>query len=314
MSKIDEAINIIAALGYPRAQQNERSALTLLALIQLQESGSWQILKEPMLGVRAILDFCRNSYLKPYAENSRESFRKETLHQFVSGGLVLQNPDEPARAPNSPKWCYQISPEAKQLLMKYKTAHWDESLQKYLAGVGSLAEKYKAARDLALVPCVLPDGSGLQMSPGGHSELIRDIIQEFAPRFAPAAKVLYVGDTGNKGVIHDESFLAKLGVNVHERGKMPDVILYLEEKKWLFLVESVTSVGPVDGKRHAELSYLFRDSTVGLVYVTAFPSRQLMARFLPDIAWETEVWCSDNPTHLIHFNGDRFLGPHVSER
>lgn len=310
MRKIDEAIAIITALGFPKAQQNERSALSLLALVQLHRNGSWKDLKEPMLGVRAILDFCRNDYKKPYAENSRESFRKETLHQFVAGGLALQNSDEPSRAPNSPKWCYQISPEAKKLLMTYKTSAWDGALKAYLAKVGSLAEKYKATRNLALIPCKMPDGSLVEMSPGDHSELIRDIIQEFATRFAPGSKVLYLGDTGNKGVVHDEAFLVKLGINAHERGKMPDAILYREDKGWLYLIESVTSVGPVDGKRHAELTCLFGKAKAGLVFVTAFPSRQLMARFLPDIAWETEVWCSDNPTHLIHFNGDRFMGPH----
>ncbi len=310
MSKIDEAIAIIQALGFPRAQQNERSALTLLALVQLHEKGTWRTLKEPMLGVRAILDFCRNDYKKPYAENSRESFRKETLHQFVAGGLALQNPDEPSRAPNSPKWCYQISPEAKQLLMTYGTPAWNDALSSYLAKVGSLAEKYKSERDLELIPCRMPDGSLVEMSPGDHSELIRDIVQEFAPRFAPGSTVLYLGDTGNKGVVHDDASLVKLGVKVHERGKMPDAILYRKDKNWLYLIESVTSVGPVDGKRHAELTHLFGNAKAGLVFVTAFPSRQLMARFLPNIAWETEVWCSDAPTHLIHFNGDRFMGPH----
>jgi adenine-specific DNA-methyltransferase len=310
VSKIDEAIAIIQALGFPRAQQNERSALTLLALVQLHEKGTWRTLKEPMLGVRAILDFCRNDYKKPYAENSRESFRKETLHQFVAGGLALQNPDEPSRAPNSPKWCYQISPEAKQLLMTYGTPAWNDALSSYLAKVGSLAEKYKSERDLELIPCRMPDGSLVEMSPGDHSELIRDIVQEFAPRFAPGSTVLYLGDTGNKGVVHDDASLVKLGVKVHERGKMPDAILYRKDKNWLYLIESVTSVGPVDGKRHAELTHLFGNAKAGLVFVTAFPSRQLMARFLPNIAWETEVWCSDAPTHLIHFNGDRFMGPH----
>ncbi len=310
MAKIEEAIKIIAALGFPRAQQNERSGLSLLALIQLQRNGSWQRLQEPMLGVRAILDFCRNEYKKPYAENSRESFRKETLHQFVSGGLALQNPDQPSRPPNSPKWNYQIAPEAKKLLLTYKTPAWGQALEAYLIKVGSLAEKYKAHRDLAMIPCRLPDGSIFEMSPGGHSELIREIIQEFAPRFAPGSRVLYLGDTGNKGVVMDLAILKALGVPLHERGKMPDAILYREDKGWLHLIESVTSVGPVDSKRHSELSHLFRHAKVGLVFVTAFPTRQLMARFLPDIAWETEVWCSDNPTHLIHFNGDRFLGPH----
>lgn len=310
MSKIDDAAAIIAALGFPRAQVNDRSALTLLALLQLRENGSWQNLEAPLLGIRAILDFCRNDYQRPYAENSRESFRKETLHQFVAGGLVLQNPDEPSRPPNSPKWCYQISPVAKLLLSSYNTPQWAENLSAYANELPTLTATYMAARDMAMVPCTLPDGSALMMSPGGHSELIRDIIEQFAPRFAPGAKVLYVGDTGNKGVIHDTAAMLKLGINVHERGKMPDAILYLESKNWLYLIESVTSVGPVDGKRHAELSHLFGNATAGLVYVTAFPSRQLMARFLTVLAWETEVWCAEDPSHLIHFNGDRFLGPH----
>lgn len=310
MKKIKEAIDVIAALGLPQAQQNDRSALTLLALVQLRKSGSWQSLQNPMLGIRAILDFCRNDYKKPYAENSRESFRKETLHPFVNAGLALQNPDQPARAPNSPKWCYQISPEAKELLALYGTPFWNSALAVYLEKMGSLAEKYKTHRELALVPCTLPDGSVLRMSAGAHSELIRDIVEQFAPRFAPGSRLLYVGDTGNKGVIHDVASLSSLGIDVHARGKMPHAILYRHDKGWLYLIESVTSVGAVDGKRHGELVELFGKAKAGLVFVTAFPSRKLMARFLGEIAWETEVWCADDPAHLIHFNGDRFMGPH----
>jgi hypothetical protein len=222
----------------------------------------------------------------------------------------VQNPDDPGRAPNSPKWCYQISPEAKQLLETFRTRAWNSSLTDYLARIGSLSKKYKAERDLNLVACRMPNGEVFKMSPGAHSELIRDILEVFAPRFARGARVLYVGDTGNKGVIHDAAWMAKLGIDLHARGKMPDAVLYVEDKAWLFLMESVTSVGPVDGKRQAELKHLFGPASAGLVFVTAFPSRQLMARFLPHIAWETEVWCADDPTHLIHFNGDRFLGPH----
>ena len=161
-----------------------------------------------------------------------------------------------------------------------------------------------------MTPCKLSDGSTLQLSPGEHSELIRKIIEEFAPRFSPGSQIVYIGDTGNKGVIFDEAYLKDLGVEVHERGKMPDVVLHYTDKNWLLLVESVTSVGPMDGKRHAELSHLFGNSSAGLVFVTAFPDRVLMKKFLTEIAWETEVWVGSDPDHLIHFNGDRFLGPH----
>jgi adenine-specific DNA-methyltransferase len=262
-----------------------------------------------MLGVRAILDFCRNDYQEPYAENSRESFRKSTLHQFVTAGLALQNPDDPARAPNSPKWCYQVSPEAKALLETAGTPAWPHSLREYLATGQTLADRYKQARDMNLVPCTLPDGAVLRLSPGAHSELIRDVIEKFAPRFAPGGKVVYIGDTGNKGVIFDEPRLSALGVVVHERGKLPDVVVHYTAKNWLLLVEAVTSVGPVDGKRYDELIALFGRASAGLVFITAFPDRALMSRFLTEIAWETEVWIADRPDHLVHFNGDRFLGP-----
>ncbi len=282
----------------------------MLALIQLDENGSWQRLKDPLLGIRAILDFCRDIYSKPYAENSRESFRKETLHQFVAGGLVLQNPDKPERPPNSPQWCYQIAPDAKAMLELYGTSDWEKSFSGYLSKSETLAEQYAWQRKMVMTPCILPDGKLLSFSPGDHSELIKNIIEQFAPRFIPGSRLVYVGDTGNKSVVFDEAYLASIGIILHGRGKLPDVIFHDAIKNWLVLIESVTSVGPMDGKRHAELTELFAQSKIGLVFVTAFPNRMLMAKFISVLAWETEVWLADNPTHMIHFNGDRFLGPH----
>jgi type II restriction enzyme len=78
---------------------------------------------------------------------------------------------------------------------------------------------------------------------------------------------------------------------------MPDVVIYYPAKSWLLLIEAVTSHGPVDGIRHSELARLFSDAKAGLIYVTAFPSRVLMARYLSEISWETEVWVADAPDH-----------------
>ncbi len=161
-----------------------------------------------------------------------------------------------------------------------------------------------------MVPVQIASGKEIKISPGEHSELIKAIIEDFAPRFAPGAILVYVGDTGKKWGYFDKELLTKLGVTVDKHGKMPDVVLYYPEKNWLLLVESVTSSGPVDGKRHSELARLFAGATAGIVYVTAFPSRSMMARYLGEIAWETEVWVADSSSHLIHFNGPRFLGPY----
>lgn len=166
------------------------------------------------------------------------------------------------------------------------------------------------ARDQRRIPVQIAAGKEITLSPGEHSELIRAIIESFAQRFAPGSVLVYAGDTGDKWGYFDAPLLAQLGVDVDSHGKMPDVVLHYVERNWLLLVESVTSHGPVDGKRHTELAKLFRKSTAGLVYVTAFPNRPIMGRYLGEIAWETEVWVANAPSHLIHFNGDRFLGPY----
>ena len=174
----------------------------------------------------------------------------------------------------------------------------------------TLIAQYAKERKHNLIPVVIAPGKTIALSPGEHSELIRAIIEDFAPRFAPGSVLVYAGDTGDKWGYFDKSLLADLGVEVDAHGKMPDVVLHYTDKNWLLLIESVTSHGPVDGKRHAELSELFAGSRSGLVYVTAFPNRAIMGRYLGEIAWETEVWVADAPSHLIHFNGERFLGPY----
>lgn len=308
---IDESLAILQALDFPRAQQNERSALTLLALLNLTPPKTWKDAEAPMTGIRAILDFCRSNFGKPYAENTRETFRRQTMHQFVAAGLVVENPGKPERPINSPKTCYQIEPGALGLLRdNYKAKTWKSELANYLSERGGLASKYAMERDMLMIPVTIAEGASIQLSPGKHSQLIKDIIEKFGPRFAPGGVVLYVGDTGDKWGYFDEAGLAALGIVMDMHGKMPDVIIYDAAKNWINLIEAVTSHGPVNAKRRDELAKLFASCTAGVVYVTAFPTQPDMARYLGgDICWETEVWFADSPTHMLHYNGDRFRGP-----
>lgn len=300
----------LASLGFPTAQQNERSALCLLALLNLSPGKTWAEAEKPLIGITPIMTWAREQYGKDYAPNSRETFRRQTMHQFINAGLALYNPDKPDRPVNSPKAVYQIEPKALTLLRSFGSDKWHDNLTSYLSERETLVDKYAKDRKQNSIPVEIAPGKEITLSPGEHSELIRDIISDFAPRFAPGGALIYAGDTGNKWGYFDAPLLASLGVNVGTHGKMPDVIIHYTDKNWLLLIESVTSHGPVDGKRHAELHELFKDSTAGLVYVTAFPSRALMRRYLSEIAWETEVWVADAPSHLIHFNGVRFLGPY----
>lgn len=266
------------------------------------------------MGITPIMDWLSTHYGKKYAPNSRETVRRQTMHQFMQAGLVLYNPDDPGRPVNSPRAVYQVSPEALTLVRAYGSRVWGVQLVAYMSEQAGLAARYARERNLQRIPVTIAEGKVIQISPGEHSLLIKAIIEEFAPRFVPGGLLIYAGDTGEKMGYFDRDLLRKLGVEVDNHGKMPDVVLYYPEKEWLLLVESVTSHGPVDGKRHEELMRLFTDSEPGLVYVTAFPSRSVMARYLSEIAWETEVWVADSPSHLIHFNGVRFLGPYSDRK
>jgi hypothetical protein len=307
---INSATDILKQLGFPRGQLNERSALVLLAMLGMAPTRKWSDADNPLMGITPIMDWALEHYGKQYQPNTRESVRRRTVHQFVDAGMALKNPDDLMRPTNSQLTVYQITPEAHTLVRTYGSPMWHVQLAAYMSEQKGLAARYAQERNLQRIPVTTADGKTIQISPGEHSLLIKAIIEEFAPRFVPGSTLIYAGDTGEKMGYFNHDLLQKLGVAVDRHGKMPDVVLYYPDRHWLLLVESVTSHGPVDGKRHEELMTLFCSAEPGLVYVTAFPSRSVMARYLDQIAWETEVWVADAPTHLIHFDGVRFLGPY----
>ncbi len=307
--RVSEALNILRALGVPQKQQNERSALTLLALLDMTPEKTWADATNPSRGITEMMDHFAQHFGKSYAPNTRETVWRLTVHQFLQMGLVLANPDEPDRPVNSPKTCYQVTPALLELARAYGTATWDESLKNYVNSAGALRRLQSGERVMSLIPVTLPDGRQLDLTAGGQNELVKRIVEEFCPRFTPGGILVYVGDTGRKQQHIETDYLNQLGVTLDKHGKLPDVIVHLPEKNWLFLIEAVTSHGPINIKRQNELNDLFKGITAGLVFVTAFLTRQAMAKYLSEIAWETAVWVAEAPSHIIHFNGEQFLGP-----
>ena len=308
--RIAEALGLLEAIGMPRAQLNERSALTLLAVLDLAPSVPWAKASNPLRGITPIIDFAREHYGKNYAPNTRETIRRQTMHQFVDAGIAIPNPDDPGRAVNSPDYVYQIEAGALGLMRSFGGRSWKKNLAAYLASAETLRTKYAQERNVRRIAIRMPDGVTLNLSPGGQNILIKKIIEEFCSRFTPGGVLLYVGDTGDKFGFFEPDALATLGITIQEHGKMPDVLVHHTDKDWLVIVEAVTSHGPVDPKRRGELKAMFGRSSAGLVFVTAFLSRKAMMSYLSEIAWETEVWTAEDPSHLIHFNGERFLGPY----
>lgn len=308
--RIVEAIDILGQFGLPRAQINERTAYCLLALLNITPDKAWGEAGSPLVGITPMMDFAREYYGKDYAPNTRETFRRFSMHQMVQAGIALYNPDRPDRPTNSPKAVYQISPAALDVIKAYGSRDWTGKLAAFKSMASTLTAQYAKERLMDMVKVKIRKDLQVSLSPGKHNELIRAIIEDMAPRFIPGSTLVYIGDTGEKWGFFDDALSARLGFSVAVHGKMPDVILWQEEKNWLVLVESVTSHGPVDSKRYIELSELFSSVHADKVFISAFPDKRTFARFASDVAWETEVWVSDNPTHMVHFNGDKFIGPY----
>ena len=309
-TRIREAVQVLRDLGMPREQQNDRTALCLLALLDLDPRKEWSEASDPMVGITPMMDFARDHYGVAYAPNTRETFRRFSIHQLVQAGIVVSNPDNPSRPVNSPKTVYQMAPNTLRLLRTLKSKEWKSDLDAYRAKQSALATRYARIRDLKRIPVRMAGSRALHLTSGSHSQLIKSVVEQFAARFVPGSQLLYVGDTGKKWAYRDDESFHTLGVQLDEHGKMPDVAIHDRKRNWLVLVEVVTSHGPVSPKRHEELRMLFAKSRAGLVFVTAFPSRGVMSKYWNELAWETEVWVADHPDHMIHLNGSRFLGPY----
>ncbi len=309
--RVKEALELLIAIDIPKEQQNDRSALTLLALADIRPRGKWSSAQAPLRRITEIMDWMRDHYGIDYKPNTRETVRRQTVHQFVQHGLLIENPDQPDRPINSPKWCYQLSKEALSLLQSIGTATHKKQITRFLKNPATTSLRARH-RDLPRETVHLPDGTTIQLSAGGQNTLIRSIVEDFAPRFVRSPRVLLLGDAANKEIISDNAALAELDIVLPKRGKAPDVLIHDAQRDWLIVIEAVTSHGPVDQKRKNELTELFANARPGLVFVTAFPDHKTYCRFCAAIAWETEVWIADAPDHMIHFNGERFLGPYSS--
>ncbi len=304
MSKIEDAKNILKAVGMPSAQQSDICAFTLLALSNITESEAWNTASSSWIRIHDILEFNREKFGVNYAENSRETFRKQALHHFRNAALIEDN----AKPTNSPNYRYRLTNETQALIRSYGSASWEAELAEFSKNHQTLIDMYASKKAVQKMPVQI-NGEDYTFSTGAHNLLQIAILKEFAPRFAQNCICLYVGDTVEKDLVKNLDKLSTLGFEITLHDKMPDVVLYREDKKWLYFIEAVTSVGPMDPKRISDINTLTRNVKAGKIFVTAFLDFNTYKKFSTSLAWETEVWIAEMPDHMIHLNGDKFLGP-----
>ncbi len=304
MSKLKEAKEILNSLNVPAKQQNGMCCCVLLAMANLTEEQPWGSATNEWIRIHDVIAFANSNYGTTYAENSRETFRKQAMHHFRNAAFIEDN----GKATNSPNYRYRLTDEMLHLIRSFGTADWESGFASFMENHDSLVDLYASKRTMRKMPVKI-NGEDFTFSPGKHNQLQKAIIEEFAPRFAPNSECLYVGDTTEKDLVKKVDKLRALGFEITLHDKMPDVVLYSEDKDWLYFIESVTSVGPMEPKRIVEIEEMTSGVASGKIYVTAFLDFKTFKQFSETLAWETEVWIADMPDHMIHLNGDKFLGP-----
>ena len=304
MDKISETREFLKNIGMPKQQQADICCYVILAMAGIKPEMPWNEATNEWIRIHDIIQFANTYYGTSYAENSRETFRKQALHRFRTAALVEDN----GKATNSPNYRYRLTDETLQLIRNLDTNEWNKHLKLFLTYHEKLVDIYASKKKMTMMPVKI-NGDDFSFSAGKHNELQKAIIEDFAPRFAPNAECLYVGDTIEKELVKNVEKLSELGFEITLHDKMPDVVLYREDKNWIYFVESVTSVGPMDPKRILEIEELTKNVSAGKIYVTAFLDFKTYKKFAEELAWETEVWIAEMPEHMIHLNGDKFMGP-----
>lgn len=302
MDKIDDIKELLISIAMPKRQQTDLCALTILAMAQLKKTDKWEKAINEWMRIHDIIAFANKHYDVNYAENSRETFRKQALHHFRTAAIVEDN----GKATNSPNYRWRLTTEFLEILRNINKSQ--APLKAFIKNHESLIAIYASKKSMKKMSVNI-NGREFTFSNGIHNQLQKAVIEEFAPRFAPNAECLYVGDTIKKDLVKRDEQLKTLGFDITLHDKMPDVVLYRADKKWLFFIEAVTSVGPMNPKRIQEITTMTHNVKAGKIFVTAFLDFKTYKKFSEDLAWDTEVWISEMPDHMIHLNGNNFLGP-----
>ena len=322
IKKIEEAKKLLQSAGLPIDSMNvrrcERVAMAFLALADLKPKTPWNKAKvwginnsKFALSSRDIIKYWNSHYGENLADSGYDDIRRQDLKILILSGIAYKSVENPNASTNDPNRKYAISTEASLLLTEFGQKNWDKLLSEFLSKKGIYRDRLYHSRKIEKLPIRLPDGIILELSVGQHNEIQKNIIEEFLPRFAPSSEVLYLGDASNKFLHVETQKLKKLGIKKPEHDMLPDVLAFHAQKNWLFLIEAVHSSNPITATRYIELEEYFNTCSVPCIYVSAFATRKDFRRFISDISWETEVWIADEPDHMIHFNGEKFMGPYI---
>ncbi|MGK7919701.1 MAG: BsuBI/PstI family type II restriction endonuclease [Trichodesmium sp.] len=312
---INAALYILFKLGVPlegmTQRRLERMAMAFLAVANVKKTNEWvKIDNSHALRTREIIRYWNNYFDEQISESSYDDIRRKDLKLIVLAGIIIPSAANPNSARNDGTRSFALSPNFANLIKNFGSDNWEEEVEIFLSNQVTLEQQLSSQREINLIPVKFSSGKVLNFSPGKHNELQKAIIENFLPRYGYGAEILYVGDTAKKFLHLEKTKLKELNFFELSDGELPDIVAYSKQKKWLYLIEAVHSSGVISNVRLLELKKLTEKCKADIIFITAFLDHHTFRKFAADIAWETEVWIADAPDHIIHFDGEKFLGPY----
>tara|TARA_B100001989_G_scaffold119801_1_gene84402 strand:- start:399 stop:1364 length:966 start_codon:yes stop_codon:yes gene_type:complete len=312
---IGQTLEILRDLGLPideefTQRRKERMAKAIMALMNMKPNKNWSKAKKNLFITRDIIRYINEHLEEKISLSSYDDIRRKDLKYPEEAGIVEKSSNKKNSSTNDGTRAFAITDIAFSVFSSYGSEDYYEKKNIFINKIGNLKEKLKKERDMAKLPVTLSNGKKIKFSPDKHNQIQKAVIEKFLPNFGYNSEVLYVGDTENKFLHLEKDKLEKIGFFKISHDKLPDIVAYSKDKNWIYLIEAVYTSGPIDEIRKSNLESLTKDLNSEIVFITAFLDKTSFRKFAKDIAWETEVWIADNPTHLIHFNGDKFLGPY----
>lgn len=308
MTKIDDACEILRDVKFSeRISNKSMAARFIVAATGIRNNDCWKDATNRGIQIHEALNFLNSNYNYDFKENTRESLRKNGPKKLETVGLAKDNSAEgiPTNSKNR-KW--YLSDDFYDLIKLFDNkVEYKNQLQLFIKNHPSRIAMMRAKRQKVMIP-IMYNGFSSKLSPGKHNQLHKEVLEEFAPRFAGGSDLLYIGDTENKDLKFEKKQLHSLGFPITMHEIIPDIILYNKKRNWLFLIECVASTGPMSIDRVHQIKKGYKGNA-GLIFITAFQDWKEYKKFIGDIAWETEIWIADFPDHMIHMNGDKFMGP-----
>lgn len=313
-----EILDIFHEIGIPLHNTNrrlERMAKACLAVGKIKNDFTEAVSSNTreFYRTRDIIDFENKYYGESISPGSYDNIRRQDLLFLIEAGIVVNSSSSEIQATNNPSRGYALTPAFANLLHQRNSHSWVQALQLFKEQTKSLKEELERKREVFKLPITLPGGKTINLSYGEHNHLQKAIIEVFLPLFGFGAEVWYVGDTKDKFLHLEREALESINFFTLEHEELPDVVAYSRCKNLLYLIEAYHSTGEWSEMRVRKFKRKLEEShcTANIVYFTAFENRDIFRLKAKDIAWETEVWIADNPEHLIHFNGQKFL--HIYE-